>query len=160
MKRKTGCFEVIGFYGGFHGRTFAASSAGGMLPLKRGYGPAMPGVIRAPFPYPYRSPVEGGDQGLIDYCMTMLEEAVKANSCSSLAGLLVEPYLGAAGFIFPPDGYLSELGPRLRRACLDGEVLLRPLGNVLYAIPPASTTPEECDQIAHALRTVSQTALS
>ena len=58
------------------------------------------------------------------------------------------------------DGYLSELGPRLRRACLDGEVLLRPLGNVLYAIPPASTTPEECDQIAHALRTVSQTALS
>jgi len=109
MKRKTGCYEVIGFHGGFHGRTFASASVGGMAGPKRGYGPTMPGVIRAPFPYAYRSPVDGGDKGLIDFCMTMLEETVRASSSGSLAGLLVEPYLGAAGFIFPPDGYLTEL---------------------------------------------------
>jgi adenosylmethionine-8-amino-7-oxononanoate aminotransferase len=57
------------------------------------------------------------------------------------------------------EGYLSELGPRLRHACLGGDVLLRPLGNVLYAIPPASTTLEECDRIANAIRSVSETAL-
>ncbi|NLF30452.1 MAG: aspartate aminotransferase family protein [Planctomycetes bacterium] len=109
MKRKTGCFEVIGFHGGFHGRTYAGASVGGMTGPKRGYGPTMPGVIRVPYPYPYRSSVGGGDAGLVDYCMTMLEEAVRANSTGSLAGLLVEPYLGAAGFIFPPDGYLPAL---------------------------------------------------
>jgi len=109
MKRKTGCFEVVGFHGGFHGRTSAAASVGGMAGPKRGYGPTLPGVIRAPYPYPYRSPVGGGDAGLIDYCMTMLDETVRANSTGSLAGILVEPYLGAAGFIFPPDGYLTEL---------------------------------------------------
>ncbi len=109
MKRKTGCFEMIGFHGGFHGRTYAGASVGGMVGPKRGYGPTMPGVIRVPYPYPYRSPVGGGDAGLIDYCMTMLDEAVRANSTGSLAGLLVEPYLGAAGFIFPPDGYLTAL---------------------------------------------------
>ena len=109
MKRRTGGFEIIGFHGGFHGRTSAAAGVGGLAGPKRGYGPTLPGVIRVPYPYPYRSPVGGGDAGLTDYCMTMLDEAVRANSTGALAGLLVEPYLGAAGFIFPPDGYLTEL---------------------------------------------------
>lgn len=109
MKRKMGRYEIVGFHGGFHGRTHAAASAGGMEGVKRGYGPAMPGVIRTPFPYPYRSPV-GDDPGkMIDYYMTMLDDQVRANSTGSLAGLIVEPYQGAAGFIFPPDGYLTEL---------------------------------------------------
>ncbi len=30
MKRKTGKFEIISFYGGFHGRTSAAATAGGL----------------------------------------------------------------------------------------------------------------------------------
>ncbi len=109
MKRKTECFEVIGFHGGFHGRTYSAASAGGLTGPKRGYGPTMPGIIRAPFPYPYRSPVGDDDQKLIDFCMTQLDDIVRANSTGSLAGIIVEPYLGAAGFIFPPDGYLTEL---------------------------------------------------
>ncbi|MCB9878766.1 MAG: adenosylmethionine--8-amino-7-oxononanoate transaminase [Planctomycetes bacterium] len=39
-----------------------------------------------------------------------------------------------------PDGdagYLSALGPRLRAASIERGVLLRPLGDVLYALPPA-----------------------
>ena len=109
MKRKSGRFEIIGFDGAFHGRTYAAASVGGLAGPKRQYGPPMPGVIHAPFPYPYRSPVDGGDTGLIDYCMTQLDQAVRSNSTGALGGMLVEPYLGAAGFIFPPDGYLSQL---------------------------------------------------
>ena len=119
MKRKTGRFEVLGFYGGFHGRTYAAAGVGGLTGPKKGYGPSMAGAIRAPFPYPYRSPVGGGDAGLIDYCMTMLDETVRANSTGSLAGMIVEPYLGAAGFIFPPDGYL----PLLEKWCRDRGIL-------------------------------------
>lgn len=52
----------------------------------------------------------------------------------------------------PPDGsgggYLSDLQPKLRAAAIERGVLLRPLGNVLYAMPPSSTTPEQCDQVA------------
>ncbi len=120
MKRKTGAFEIVGFYGAFHGRTYAAASVGGLEGPKRRYGPTMPGVIRAPYPYPYRSPVGGGDAGLIDYCMTRLEETVRANSTGALAGVMVEPYLGAAGFIFPPDGYLTEL----EKWCRQKDILL------------------------------------
>ncbi|HEX9793100.1 MAG TPA: adenosylmethionine--8-amino-7-oxononanoate transaminase [Planctomycetota bacterium] len=48
-------------------------------------------------------------------------------------------------------GYLSDLAPRLRAACRGGEVLLRPLGNVLYAMPPACTSDAESDRIAAAM---------
>jgi 4-aminobutyrate aminotransferase/(S)-3-amino-2-methylpropionate transaminase len=110
MKRKTGCFEILGFFGGFHGRTYAAASVGGLAGPKRGYGPPMPGVIRAPFPYFYRCPFGSKSE---DECaqkhIEALDDAVRAGSSGSLAGILVEPYQGAAGFIFPPQGYLKRL---------------------------------------------------
>lgn len=40
-------------------------------------------------------------------------------------------------------GYLDELGPRLSQAFLDRGLLLRPLGNVLYLMPPYVITESE-----------------
>jgi adenosylmethionine-8-amino-7-oxononanoate aminotransferase len=42
-------------------------------------------------------------------------------------------------------GYLSAIGPRLAAAALSRGVLLRPLGNVLYALPPFCLTDAEAD---------------
>ncbi len=110
MKRKTGNFEIIGFTGGFHGRTYAAASVGGLAGPKRGYGPAMAGVIRAPFPYFYRCPFGSKtEEECVDKHLEALDDVVRANSCGSLAGIMIEPYQGAAGFIFPPQGYLKRL---------------------------------------------------
>jgi len=110
MKRKTGNFEIIGFHGGFHGRTYAAASVGGLAGPKRGYGPAMAGVIRAPFPYFYRCPFGSKtEEECVDKHLEALDDAVRAGSTGSLAGLIIEPYQGAAGFVFPPEGYLKRL---------------------------------------------------
>jgi 4-aminobutyrate aminotransferase-like enzyme len=110
MKRKTGRFEILGFTGGFHGRTYAAASVGGLAGPKRGYGPPMAGVIRAPFPYFYRCPFGSKTEGeCADKHLEALDDVVRANSCGSLAGIMIEPYQGAAGFIFPPPGYLKRL---------------------------------------------------
>lgn len=49
-------------------------------------------------------------------------------------------------------GYHSSLGPRLRAVALEHGVLLRPLGNVLYALPPACLEPEEIALLARALQ--------
>ncbi len=67
-------------------------------------------------------------------------------------------------------GYLAGLGERLRAACRElpaaptdpavsdasatpaRAALLRPLGNVLYALPPACLDQEECDFLASAMR--------
>jgi adenosylmethionine-8-amino-7-oxononanoate aminotransferase len=53
-------------------------------------------------------------------------------------------------------GYLSEVGTRLKAACRtrSPDVLLRPLGNVLYAMPPACTSPEECTLVAQRMADV------
>lgn len=48
-------------------------------------------------------------------------------------------------------GYLSELQPRLRAESLRRGVLLRPLGNVLYTMPPSSTTDAQSDRIAEVM---------
>ena len=124
-KRYTGNYEIISFTGGFHGRTYAAAAAGGLAGPKRQYGPIMPGVIKAIYPYCYRCPLGlnppppasgGGAGGVGDSCEScsmecfdLMESLVQASSAGSLAGLIVEPYQGAAGFIFPPAGYLPRL---------------------------------------------------
>jgi 4-aminobutyrate aminotransferase-like enzyme len=110
MKRYTGNHEIICFMGGFHGRTSSAAAMGGMAGPKKKYGPAVPGMIRVPFPYPYRDPLGWCDDGP-DFrkYFDFLELTVSANSTGSLAGMIVEPYQGAGGFIFPPDGWLTKL---------------------------------------------------
>ncbi len=45
------------------------------------------------------------------------------------------------------SGYLSDLGPRLYRFFLGRDVLLRPLGNVVYLLPPYCITEQELDWI-------------
>lgn len=40
-------------------------------------------------------------------------------------------------------GYLSQLGPKLSRFYLSRDVLLRPLGNVVYLLPPFCSTEKE-----------------
>jgi adenosylmethionine-8-amino-7-oxononanoate aminotransferase len=48
-------------------------------------------------------------------------------------------------------GYLADIGATMRRACLDRGVLLRPLGNVLYAMPPFCTSDESLAAIIDAM---------
>ncbi|MCX6622979.1 MAG: aminotransferase class III-fold pyridoxal phosphate-dependent enzyme, partial [Acidobacteria bacterium] len=114
MKRKTGKFEILSFHGGFHGRTYAALTAGGLAGPKKGYGPTLPGAIRVPFPYCYRCPFRAKPETCDMLCLDYMDDAVRANSTGSLAGVLVEAYLGAAGFIFAPEGWFPRLEAWMR----------------------------------------------
>jgi adenosylmethionine-8-amino-7-oxononanoate aminotransferase len=57
----------------------------------------------------------------------------------------------AAVEVDSPGGYLADVGRRMRRAALDHGVLLRPLGNVVYAMPPLRTGPGSLLRIASVL---------
>jgi adenosylmethionine-8-amino-7-oxononanoate transaminase/dethiobiotin synthase len=57
----------------------------------------------------------------------------------------------AAIEIDAPGGYLADIGAALRHACLEHGVFLRPLGSVLYAMPPFCTSPPSLKQIADAM---------
>jgi adenosylmethionine-8-amino-7-oxononanoate aminotransferase len=49
-------------------------------------------------------------------------------------------------------GYLSEVGREVAAFALDNHVLLRPLGNVVYCLPPYCTTESELDGVYHVMR--------
>jgi adenosylmethionine-8-amino-7-oxononanoate aminotransferase len=49
-------------------------------------------------------------------------------------------------------GYLAEAGRLMRRVALEHGVLLRPLGNVLYCMPPFCTSADSLERIASAMR--------
>ncbi len=108
-KRATGKYEIITFQGAFHGRTYASLSLGGLPTPKKQYGPVMPGIINVPYPDPYRPPLGLRPEDLIDATFELMESQIRATSTGSLAAVLIEPYLGAAGFVFPPDGFLKRL---------------------------------------------------
>jgi adenosylmethionine-8-amino-7-oxononanoate aminotransferase len=51
-----------------------------------------------------------------------------------------------------PGGYLATAGREMRQACLERGVLLRPLGSVLYALPPYCTSNDSLERIAAAMK--------
>jgi 4-aminobutyrate aminotransferase/(S)-3-amino-2-methylpropionate transaminase len=108
-KRATGKYEILAFWGGFHGRSFGPMSLTGLPKIKKNFGPLLPGTILAPYPACYRCPFDKvhPDCGL--YCLEFMDKLVDVESAGSLAALIVEPYQGTSGFIFPPAGYLKKL---------------------------------------------------
>lgn len=109
-KRYTGKHEMISFWGGFHGRTWGAMSMAGNQSTKNNWGPLMPGIIYAPYPYAYRCPFGSATpEECADKCIEWLDNKMKYESIGDLAGVIIEPYQGGAGFIIPPKGFLKRL---------------------------------------------------
>jgi adenosylmethionine-8-amino-7-oxononanoate aminotransferase len=48
--------------------------------------------------------------------------------------------------------YLNPIGKQLQRHCLDHGVYLRPLGNVVYLLPPLSISDAQLEQCYAAIR--------
>ncbi|MEO0650687.1 MAG: adenosylmethionine--8-amino-7-oxononanoate transaminase [Planctomycetota bacterium] len=67
-------------------------------------------------------------------------------------GGIVAYDLGASDY-----GYLDGLTPKLRARALESGVLLRPLGNVVYAMPPACVDDAQADRIADAMAALADT---
>ncbi len=101
-------YEVIAFYGGFHGKT------GGVLGLmgstfKQGLGPTaqMAGQYLAPFPDSYKlgkDPAVAGAEAI-----ESLRRLIELQTTGSLAAILVEPIQGTNGNVIPPAGFLKAV---------------------------------------------------
>jgi 4-aminobutyrate aminotransferase / (S)-3-amino-2-methylpropionate transaminase / 5-aminovalerate transaminase len=108
-RRYTGKQEILSFYGAFHGRTYGAMGVAGSQGTRRGFGVPVPGGIVAPYGYCYRCFYDKQYPDCELYCLKVLDQLVASTSSNDLGAVIVEPYQGAAGFIFPPEGWLSAL---------------------------------------------------
>ena len=120
----TGRSNIIGFLGGFHGRTLGAVSLTASKPAyHKGFYPLMNGVVHAPFPDPYHPLLLGRDGE--DYGETVIryiEEEIlyKIVPADEVAAILVEPIQGEGGYIIPASGFF----PALRKLCDKYGILL------------------------------------
>lgn len=104
---------IIGFYRSFHGRTFGSMSVTASKTVqKQGFGPLLPGVFHAHYPYFYRDlfnskTPEACAQASLDYIENVLFKTVVPPT--EVAAFLVEPIQGEGGYIVPPDNFLPGL---------------------------------------------------
>jgi 4-aminobutyrate aminotransferase / (S)-3-amino-2-methylpropionate transaminase / 5-aminovalerate transaminase len=104
----TGRPAVIGFEGGFHGRTLLSLSLTSKThPYKAGLGPFAPEVYRVPFPNDYRGPDW-------ETALAALERALVTQvAAETVAAIVIEPVQGEGGFVVAPREFMDGV----RRIC-------------------------------------------
>ncbi|MHB8398338.1 MAG: aspartate aminotransferase family protein [Candidatus Limnocylindrales bacterium] len=119
----TGRPVIIGFRGGYHGRTAQTMALTTAKDVYRGHFEPLPGsVYHTAYPYCYRAP--GGGHS-IDACTCDWEAQLDLTFHQLIypehvAAIIVEPVLGEGGYIVPPPGFL----PRLREITRQHGILL------------------------------------
>ncbi len=117
----TGRQKILTRHRSYHGGTFAASSAGGD-PRRLAIEPGIPGIVRLPDPYAYRSPAyrgrtaEEGDAIIAD----MIEEIVQMEGPEYCAAFLLEGYSGTSGIMQPTAVFWN----RIHEICKKYNILL------------------------------------
>lgn len=121
-RKFTGRHEIIAFHGAFHGRTYGAMSIGGKRSSAgtRGFGPFLPGVVFAPFPYCYRCPFGQTPDACRLHDTAYLDWLVETETEDDVAAVIVETYQGGAGSIIAPPGWF----PKLEAWCRRRDILL------------------------------------
>jgi taurine--2-oxoglutarate transaminase len=116
MYTKRGKF--ISRYRSYHGSSSGAIALTGDPRTHNSVG--MAGVVRAPDCYCYRCPfgLEYPNCGV--QCAEYIDEIIKMERPSQVAGVVIEPIVGSNGILVPPDEYI----PRLREICDENDVLL------------------------------------
>ena len=106
---------VIGFEGGFHGRTLLSLTLTSKThPYKEGLGPFAPEVYRLPFAQDYRGPSA-------TVALAALERAfVTTVAADTVAAIVIEPVQGEGGFVVAPPEFLEGV----RRICDDNGIVL------------------------------------
>ena len=104
----TGRPAVIGFEGGFHGRTLLSLTLTSKThPYKAGLGPFAPEVYRVPFPNEYRGPSAAE-------ALDALERALVTQiAAETVAAIVLETVQGEGGFVVAPSEFIEGV----RRLC-------------------------------------------
>ena len=105
----TGRPYIVGFLGGFHGRTYGAVTlTASKAKYHARFEPLLPGVYHAPF---------GKVQDLKWFDDVLFNNLIPANE---VAAVVIEPIQGEGGYLVPEDGFLQGL----RELCTKHGILL------------------------------------
>ncbi|HEX5823462.1 MAG TPA: aspartate aminotransferase family protein, partial [Candidatus Limnocylindrales bacterium] len=109
-RRVTGRPGIVAFRGGFHGRTFGATSiTTSNINYRTGYEPLLPGVYFAPFPAVYRD-FDGDEERATTDCLRILGSLFETIIApQQVAAIVIEPVQGEGGYTPAPAAFLQGL---------------------------------------------------
>ncbi|HLB00425.1 MAG TPA: aspartate aminotransferase family protein [Bacteroidota bacterium] len=107
-KSYTNKTEVIGFWGGFHGKTLGVIGLIGDN-FKHRLGPLPFGVYNTPYANCRRCPLNHTFPDCKWACVDFIRDKIRIETTNDVAALIVEPVQGTNGNVVPPEGYLLEL---------------------------------------------------
>jgi 4-aminobutyrate aminotransferase / (S)-3-amino-2-methylpropionate transaminase / 5-aminovalerate transaminase len=120
----TGRQAVIAFEGAYHGRTLLTQSLTSKYALfKKGFGPFVPEIYRAQFPYLYRMGIGTtlSDAQKTEMAWESFERALVTHVMPEhVAAVIIEPVQGEGGFIPVPREFMR----RLRETCTKYGIVL------------------------------------
>jgi 4-aminobutyrate aminotransferase-like enzyme len=100
--------EVIGFWGGFHGKTLGVVGLIGD-DFKHHLGPLPHGIYNTPYANCRRCPLHHTFPECEWACVDFIKQKIKVETTGNIAAIIVEPIQGTNGNVVPPAGYLVEL---------------------------------------------------
>jgi 4-aminobutyrate aminotransferase len=120
-RRVTGRPGLVAFRGGFHGRTFGATSiTTSNINYRTGYEPLLPAVYFAPFPAAYRD-FDGNEERATTESLGVLRSLfTTVIAPTSVAAIIIEPVQGEGGYTPAPAAFLQGL----RAICDEHGILL------------------------------------
>jgi 4-aminobutyrate aminotransferase/(S)-3-amino-2-methylpropionate transaminase len=107
-KCHTGKYELVSYWGGFHGKTMGALSLMGST-FKDRLGPMVPGAHQIPYADCYRCPIGLAYPSCGIACAEVGRKQVKTASAGAVAAVIVEPMQGTAGNVIPPKEFLPAV---------------------------------------------------
>lgn len=106
-KSYTKNYEIVGFWGGFHGKT--GTVLGLLDDFKRGLGPVVSGVHGLPYAHCYQCPFKIKFPSCGLFCAEFIRKSLKQTSAGKIAAFLIEPVQGTSGNVVPPPGFLKAV---------------------------------------------------
>lgn len=104
----------------YHGLSYGAMAATGIVPFHWNYDPLPEGFEKAPAPYCYQCDLDLEYPSCEVACARAVDELIQELGPETVAAVIAEPVIGSGGIIPPPAEYF----PRLRQICEHHEVLL------------------------------------
>lgn len=114
-KSYTKNYEVVGFWGGFHGKTTGVMGLMGDEG-KHGWGPLPGGRFLTPYADCYRCPIGLQYPGCGVACADFARKTIKNATSGAVAAVLIEPMQGTAGNVVPPPEFLPAIRDIAREA--------------------------------------------
>jgi 4-aminobutyrate aminotransferase/(S)-3-amino-2-methylpropionate transaminase len=137
--------EIVGFWGGFHGKT------GGVMGLigdewKQKWGPLAPGTHLVPYADCYRCPFKLRHPECGMFCLDFIRQSLKTTTAGMIAAILVEPMQGTAGNVIPPPEFLPGVAEIAREndALLIADEMITGFGRTgtMFGCEHTETTPD------------------